>query len=70
MKNVRCFLAVNMTVIIFLLFDNIEDYELIKRRLNLIREYTDVFPKFYVFCGFDRNNKWIMIFGFKIFLIL
>lgn len=39
-------------------FDNIADYELIKRKLKLIREYTDVIPKFYVFCGFDRNDKW------------
>lgn len=39
-------------------FDNIADYELIERKLKLIREYTDVSPKFYVFCGFDRNNKW------------
>lgn len=39
-------------------FDNIADYELIERKLKLIREYTDVCPKFYVFCGFDRNNKW------------
>ena len=39
-------------------FDNIEDYELIEQKLKLIREYTDVVPKFYVFCGFDRNDKW------------
>lgn len=39
-------------------FDNIEDYELIKSKLLLLRQYTDKYPKFYVFCGFDRNNKW------------
>lgn len=39
-------------------FDNIEDYELIKSKLILLRKYTDKYPKFYVFCGFDRNNKW------------
>ena len=39
-------------------FDNIADYKLIERKLNLIRKYTDVIPKFYVLCGFDRNNKW------------
>ena len=31
---------------------------MIERKLNLIRKYTDVIPKFYVLCGFDRNNKW------------
>lgn len=39
-------------------FDNIADYKLIERKLKLIRKYTDVIPKFYVFCGFDRNDKW------------
>ena len=39
-------------------FDNIADYDLIERKLKLIREYTDAIPKFYVFCGFDRDDKW------------
>lgn len=39
-------------------FDNVEDYELIESKLKLIREYTDKIPKFYTFCGFDRENKW------------
>lgn len=39
-------------------FDNVKDAELIERKLKLIREYTDKIPKFYTFCGFDRNNKW------------
>lgn len=39
-------------------FDNIEDAPLIERKLQLIRKYTDKVPKFYVFCGFDRNDKW------------
>lgn len=39
-------------------FDNVEDYDLIKRKLELLRKYTDKYPKFYVFCGFDRNDKW------------
>lgn len=39
-------------------FDNVEDYDLIERKLKLIREYTDKIPKFYTFCGFDRNDKW------------
>lgn len=39
-------------------FDNVADYELIERKLQLLRKYTDKYPKFYVFCGFDREDKW------------
>ena len=40
-------------------FDNIEDYPLIEKKLQLIRQYTSS-PKvkFYVLCGFDRNGKY------------
>lgn len=39
-------------------FDNIEDYALIEEKLKLLRDYTNKIPKFYVFCGFDRIDKW------------
>lgn len=39
-------------------FDNVNDAELIEEKLQLLRRYTNKIPKFYVFCGFDRNNKW------------
>lgn len=39
-------------------FDNVADYDLIKSKLELIRKYTDKPMRFYVFTGFDRNNKW------------
>lgn len=39
-------------------FDNMADYDLIKSKLGLLRQYTDKIPKFYCFCGFDRNDKW------------
>lgn len=39
-------------------FDNVADYELIERKLQLLRKYTNKIPKFYTFCGFDRNSKW------------
>lgn len=39
-------------------FDNVNDSELIEKKLQLLRKYTNKTPKFYVFCGFDRNNKW------------
>lgn len=39
-------------------FDNIADAELIENKLLLIRQYTNTIPKFYVFCGFDRNDIW------------
>lgn len=40
-------------------FDNIEDKDLIEEKLKLFREYNNKKGqniKFYVFCGFDRNN--------------
>jgi len=39
-------------------FDNVADAELIERKLQLLRKHTDKIPKFYVFCGFDRADKW------------
>ena len=39
-------------------FDNIADYDLIERKLKLIREYSDKQIRFYCFCGFDRLDKW------------
>jgi hypothetical protein len=39
-------------------FDNIEDKELIEKKLQLIRKHTNTIPMFYVFCGFDREDKW------------
>lgn len=37
-------------------FDRVEDYEIIERKLDLIRSYTDRVVKFYVFCGFISNS--------------
>lgn len=34
------------------------DYDLIEKKLQLLRKYTDKIPKFYTFCGFDREDKW------------
>ena len=39
-------------------FDNYNDKEVIENKLRLSREYTNEIMKFYVFTGFDRNNKW------------
>ncbi len=39
-------------------FDNVEDYDLIEKKLQLLRRYTNKCPKFYVFCGFDRKDIW------------
>ena len=39
-------------------FDNIADYDLIKTKLELIRQYTDKQCKFYLFCAFDRTDTW------------
>lgn len=39
-------------------FDNVADYDLIENKLKMLRKYTSKVAKFYVFCGFDRNDKW------------
>lgn len=39
-------------------FDNIEDKELISDKLTIWRQYCSKTTKFYVFCGFDRNDKY------------
>lgn len=39
-------------------FDNISDRKAIEEKLRLARQYTNRNLKFYVFCGFDRQDKW------------
>lgn len=39
-------------------FDNVADYDLIENKLKMLRKYTGKVAKFYVFCSFDRNDKW------------
>lgn len=39
-------------------FDNWNDAKLIESKLKLVRKYTNKNLKFYVFCGFDRSDKW------------
>lgn len=35
-------------------FDNIKDYRLIEKKLQLIRKYTNAPTKFYLFCGYNH----------------
>lgn len=39
-------------------FDNIEDRDIIEKRLMLWKQYNKKTTKLYVFCGFDREDKW------------
>ena len=39
-------------------FDNIDDKKVIKNKLNLIRQYTNKWLKFYCLCAYDRNDKY------------
>ena len=39
-------------------FDNIEDKSIIENKLKLWRQYSKKTTKLYVFCGFDREDKW------------
>lgn len=37
-------------------FDNIRDRRLVEQKLQLMRQHTDIVPKFYVFCGFNHDS--------------
>ena len=37
-------------------FDNIKDADIIENKLKLIREHTNIVPKFYLFCGYNHQN--------------
>jgi len=39
-------------------FDNIKDKDIIIKKLKLFKKYNKKTPKFFVFSGFDRKNKW------------
>ncbi len=39
-------------------FDNIEDKDIIIEKLTIWRQYCSKTTKFYVFCGFDRNDRY------------
>lgn len=39
-------------------FDNINDKDIIKNKLALWKKYCKKTTKLYVFCGFDREDKW------------
>lgn len=43
-------------------FDNVADYDLIEKKLKLMRKYINNRAMFYLFCGFDRADKWDMEF--------
>lgn len=39
-------------------FDNINDYKIIKKKLELLRQYNNKQHMFYVLVAFDREDKW------------
>ena len=39
-------------------FDNIEDKEIIESKMEIWKRYCKKTTKLYVFCGFDRSDKW------------
>jgi hypothetical protein len=39
-------------------FDNINDKDIIERKLSLWRKYSNKSTKLYVFCAYDRYDKW------------
>ena len=40
-------------------FDDYEDREIIKDKIRVFKKYMPKkVPKFYIFCAFDRNDKW------------
>lgn len=46
-------------------FDKIQDYDLIKNKLKMIRKHTHKNVKFYVLCGFDETGKYDETFWIK-----
>jgi hypothetical protein len=46
-------------------FDNIKEAKLIEEKIKLARMYSSAIFKFYVFCGFDREDKWDQEFWVK-----
>lgn len=43
---------------VYFAFDNIEDYDLIEKKMHMIAEHTDRQCVFYVLCGFDEENRY------------
>lgn len=39
-------------------FDNIADAEIIEKKIQMARKYSNANMKFYCFTGFDRNDRW------------
>ena len=39
-------------------FDDIADADLIEKKIQLVRKYSNAIMKFYCFTGFDRNDRW------------
>lgn len=39
-------------------FDNLDDAEIIERKIQLSRRHTQAVMKFYCFCGFDHTGRW------------
>lgn len=39
-------------------FDNVDDFDLIEKKLKLIRRHTNKIIKFYVLVGFDRSGRY------------
>lgn len=46
-------------------FDDINDYEVIEKKLKMIRNHTDKQCMFYVLCGFDKKGKYDKKFWIK-----
>ena len=43
---------------VYFAFDNIEDYDLIEKKMHIIAKHTDRQCVFYVLCGFDEENRY------------
>jgi len=43
-------------------FDNVNDYNIIEEKLKLIDKYTSKICRFYILCGFDRENRYDLSF--------
>ena len=47
-------------------FDDIGDKEIIEKKIKLFKKYMpNIVPKLYIFCAFDRKNRWDSIFWYN-----
>ena len=61
-EKVQCLASLKYDGEYIFAFDDINDYDLIVSKLKILRKYIKKQCKFYVLCGYDRENKYDIAF--------